>query len=95
MSQLARYVKGANIAPQTQDDIYKRIGELYSAEQRFKSERLRLQSLVDNDVSMVHTGEVLEIDKELLALEPDGYCVKVRNLTTNRIEYLTKAQLRK
>jgi hypothetical protein len=95
MTQLAKYVRGSNRTPEQQDEIYKRIGELYALEQRFKNERLRLQSIVDNDVSMVHVGVVLEIDRELLALEPDCYGIKVRNLSSNKVEYVTKAQLRK
>ena len=56
----------------------------------------------DNQVGMIHRGEVLELDRELLAEEPDSYCIKVlrygatvRGKASRRIDYIRKSDLRK
>ena len=56
----------------------------------------------DNNVGMIHRGEVLELDRELLAEEPDSYCIKVlrygpivRGEMKTRIDYIRKSDLRK
>ena len=56
----------------------------------------------DNNVSMVHRGEVLELDRELLAEEPDSYCIKVlrhgaivRGKMKTYVDYIRKQDLRK
>ena len=65
----------------------------------------RCENILDDalSVGMIQTGEVLEIDRELLAIEPDAYCIKVsrrgiihhgKNVKP-RIDYLRKCDLRK
>lgn len=46
-------------------------------------------------VTMVQTAKVIELDRDILAEEPQAYCIKARNLHNGRIVYLTKSQLRK
>ena len=56
----------------------------------------------DNNVGMIHRGEVLELDRELLAEEPDSYCIKVlrhgpivRGHMQTHVDYIRKSDLRK
>jgi len=91
----AKYVKGEQLSPTETESLIKQCADLYQAELKLRNARLRIQSRLDYDVSFVHVGEVLELDRELLAEQPDSYCIKVRNTHSKRIEYITKQQLRK
>ena len=56
----------------------------------------------DNNVGMIHRGEVLELDREFLAEEPESYCIKVlrhgpivRGHMQTHVDYIRKQDLRK
>ena len=93
----AKYVKGsANYSTSQIEAMKKELAYMARLQQAVTDRICMLTDAITgcNQVSFVHVGEVVEIDRELLAEEPDSYAIAIRNQSSHKIDYVTKAMLR-
>ena len=105
--QIARYVleQTDRMTDAQRKTVCTELHGLYRWRDAINEQIRRCENILNDELSvgMIQTGEILEIDRELLAIEPDAYCIKVsrRGIIQHgknvkpRIDYLRKCDLRK
>ena len=76
----AKYVlENARLTDEQRTQAQAELNRLLHLQNAISSRVCLLSDLLtnNNNVGMIHRGEVLELDRELLAEEPESYCIKV------------------
>ena len=95
--QQAKYVKGSRSYTASQIEAMKKELAYMARLQSAVTDRICMLTdaiTSDLDVSFVHVGDVVEIDRELLAEEPEAFAIAIRNHSSRKVDYVTKAMLR-